>query len=101
MNFFFAVTHRQYKSQVPDPLKRLGVAPNSSPEELRQHPFFVGHQSPAPEEDRSDDPVSVIDWDMLWISPAPEIETGTYSSRSPEPPDELWKGFECLEISQD
>jgi len=86
---------------VPDPLGRLGVAPNSSPEELRQHPFFVGRQPATSRKDTSDSLASVIDWDTLWTSPAPEIEAGSYNSRSPEPPDDLWKGFESLQVSQD
>ena len=74
----------------------MGVAPNSSFEELRQHPFFVGRQLPT-----SDDPVSVIDWDTLWTCPAPKIEAGSYGSRLSEPPDDLWKGFESLQVLQD
>jgi len=83
---------------VPDPLGRLGVAPNSSFEELCRHPFFVGRPSQIP---TSDDPVSVIDWDTLWTCPAPKIEVGSYGSRLSEPPDDLWKGFESLQVLQD
>ena len=85
-----------HKPQVPDPLRRLGVAPNSSFEELCQHPFFVGCQRPT-----SDDPVSAIDWDTLWTCPAPKIEVGSYGSRPSEPPDDLWKDFESLQVLQD
>lgn len=93
---FSTATQCQYKRQVPDPLGRLGVAPNSSPEELRRHPFFVGSQPPT-----TSDSSSVIDWDTLWTSPAPQIEAGGHSSPLREPPDDLWKTFEGLQVSQD
>jgi len=84
-----------------DPLGRLGVAPNSSPEELRQHPFFIGSQPPTSGKYTSDSSTSVIDWDTLWTSPAPQIEAGSHSSSLREPPDDLWKAFQSLQVSED
>ncbi|KDR80094.1 hypothetical protein GALMADRAFT_242319 [Galerina marginata CBS 339.88] len=85
-----------------DPLERIGVQPKSSPEVLRQHPFFVCGNASAPESDGSQKPWSVIDWPILWTAPAPEIEVGPYRSRPQEvATDELWAGFESLHVGTD
>ncbi|KAF8155615.1 AGC/PDK1 protein kinase [Crassisporium funariophilum] len=87
---------------VLDPLERLGVKPKSSPEDLRQHPFFVGHKASSSEKDKSTRSVSVITWETIWTVPAPVIEAGTYRSRPQElPVDDLWSGFENLQVSSD
>ena len=49
--------------QVLEPSDRIGVEPKSSPSELRNHPFLLGHGS-------------VINWDTLWISTPVSIERG-------------------------
>jgi 3-phosphoinositide dependent protein kinase-1 len=87
---------------VLDPLERLGVPPKSSPEILRQHPFFVGGKTSGPENDVSWKPWSVVDWEVLWTAPAPEIEVGPYRSRPQElSTDDLWAGFESLHVGTD
>ncbi|KAF8960326.1 AGC/PDK1 protein kinase [Flammula alnicola] len=87
---------------VLDPLDRLGVPPKSSPEALRQHPFFVGDKTSTPENDASRKAWLVIDWEILWTAPAPEIEVGPYRSRPQElPPDDLWASFESLHVGSD
>lgn len=86
-----------------DPLERLGVPPKSSPEALRQHPFFVGHEKKEiPEDDPARTSWSVINWESLWKTPAPAIEVGPYRTRPhgvEEATDELWAGFERLQVT--
>ncbi|KAF8183165.1 AGC/PDK1 protein kinase [Pholiota molesta] len=88
---------------VLDPLERLGVPPKSSPEALRQNPFFVGHEKKViPEDDPARTSWSVIDWDSLWKAPAPPIEVGPYRTRPQgveDTTDELWAGFERLQVT--
>lgn len=80
---------------------RLGVPPNSSPEELRQHPFFVGHGKSAGTDSgvAPSTPWSVIDWEELWVAPAPEAQPGPYRTRPSEAAtEELWAKFDDLEV---
>ncbi|KAF5310517.1 hypothetical protein D9619_008012 [Psilocybe cf. subviscida] len=80
---------------------RLGVPPNSSPNELRQHPFFVGHGKPAGTDSdiAPSTPWSVIDWEELWVAPAPEAQPGPYRTRPSEAAtEELWAKFDDLEV---
>ncbi|PPR04868.1 hypothetical protein CVT26_012699 [Gymnopilus dilepis] len=89
---------------VSDPAERLGVEPNSSPEELRQQPFFVGDHKGKTcelESELPQKPWSVIDWGTLWAAPAPKIEVGPYRSRPQEfeATEELWADFDGLQVS--
>jgi 3-phosphoinositide dependent protein kinase-1 len=81
--------------------ERLGVPPNSSPNELRQHPFFVGHgQSAGSGSDVAPSTSwSVINWEDLWTAPVPEAQPGPYRIRPVEPAtEELWAKFDDLEV---
>lgn len=81
--------------------ERLGVPPNSSPKELRQHPFFVGHgQTAGTDSDNvPSTPWSVINWEDLWTASAPEAQPGPYRIRPEEPAtEELWAKFDDLEV---
>ncbi|PPQ75592.1 hypothetical protein CVT24_010898 [Panaeolus cyanescens] len=83
--------------QVLDPLKRLGVGPESSPSDLRQHPFFVGHPTESEEPVYSNRPWSVIDWERLWLDPAPLLEVGTISRPKLDYTNSgLWSGFDSV-----
>ncbi|PPQ80556.1 hypothetical protein CVT25_001590 [Psilocybe cyanescens] len=85
-----------------DPQERLGVPPKSSPDILRQHPFFSGGKAAASDDATPPKPWSVIDWKILWTAPPPKIEVGPYRSRPQElPTDDLWAGFESLNVGND
>ncbi|KAJ2925421.1 hypothetical protein H1R20_g11690, partial [Candolleomyces eurysporus] len=63
------------------PAERLGIAPHSSPTELRAHPFFAD-----------------INWESLWTSPVPEITPGAFKkdktdAKTEEEKEELWAKF--------
>ena len=96
--------HNESFVQVLDPTERLGLVPNSSAQELRQHSFFVGDNGDkdADVKGTTSTPWSVIDWNVLWTVSAPQIEAGTYR---PPPQqlatDELWESFEGLEVVVD
>ncbi|KAF9051574.1 AGC/PDK1 protein kinase [Panaeolus papilionaceus] len=80
------------KILVLDPSKRLGVAPESSPAELRGHLFFVGRSGETPPEK----PWSVINWEKLFVDPAPPLEVGAISRRTSEGPIiQLWNDFDA------
>lgn len=72
--------------QVTDPAERLGLAPHSSPSELRAHPLFAD-----------------VDWESLWTSPVPEIAAGYIKKskddeKTEEEKEELWAKFGEIEI---
>ncbi|KAF9485055.1 AGC/PDK1 protein kinase [Pholiota conissans] len=89
---------------VLDPMDRLGVPPKSSPDALKQHPFFVGHdKKDFPEDSPELSSWAIIDWKRLWTTPAPPIEVGPYRTRPLDVPgttDELWAGFESLQVTE-
>ncbi|KAJ3519086.1 hypothetical protein NMY22_g13358 [Coprinellus aureogranulatus] len=74
------------KILVTEPTARLGLAPHSSSQDLRDHPFF-----------------EPIDWETLWTCPVPKIESKVPSKsdvdRAKE--EELWVKFEQLDIAPD
>jgi len=86
---------------VLDPFERLGVPPKSSPEDIRQHSFFVGGKIPSRNSPRN--VWFTINWRVLWTDPAPEIEVGPYYSRPQEisQTDDLWEGFDSLQVGSD
>ena len=89
-------------SQVLDPVERLGVPPKSSPEDIRQHSFFVGGKLYTPSKNSPRKVWSTINWTVLWTDPAPEIEVGPYYSRPQENfADDLWEGFDGLQVGSD
>jgi 3-phosphoinositide dependent protein kinase-1 len=76
------------RSKVTEPTARLGLAPHSSPQDLRDHPFFT----------RSD----AIDWGTLWTRPAPKIEPDLdYKKKMEAKEEELLAKFEKLELEPD
>jgi len=45
---------------------------------------------------------SIIDWNVLWTDPAPEIAVGPYYSRPQEiSVNDLWEGFDGIQVGDD
>ncbi|KAF8508732.1 AGC/PDK1 protein kinase, partial [Hysterangium stoloniferum] len=59
---------------VTDPSERIGVPPKSSPDKLRNHPFFTRNQSS--EAELKIHPGDYIDWASLWADLPVPIECG-------------------------
>ena len=71
-----------------EPTTRLGLAPHSSPQELRDHPFFTR--------------VDAIDWETLWTCPVPKMEPDpAYKKEMEAKEEELLAKFEQLELASD
>lgn len=57
-----------------------------------------------PENDPSPKTWSYINWETLWTDSPPPIEVGPYRIRphdAPAPTEELWSGFESLQVDSD
>ncbi|TFK26592.1 AGC/PDK1 protein kinase [Coprinopsis marcescibilis] len=98
------------KLLVLDPSERLGLPPQSSVDELMQHPFFVGQKSlkvPTEDEGLPQESRRFIDWDKLWAMPPPELKSGARAPRSASAvredndiTEDLWAKLEEIHLVQ-
>ncbi|KAH6917945.1 AGC/PDK1 protein kinase [Coprinopsis sp. MPI-PUGE-AT-0042] len=87
--------------------ERLGLPPNSSPEEIRRHPFFVGPSDSS--DSNGETKSSYIDWETLWTIDAPEIKPGPFkeapkqhSEKEQEKMEnDLWAKFEEIHLVEE